>query len=68
MVKVRELFQADLAAGAGFVELPGLLSRKYPNAAREWPWQWLFPATRQYHHPATDQLRRHHLHETVLHP
>jgi integron integrase len=64
--KVRELFEKDLANGAGFVELPGALSRKFPAAAREWPWQWVFPATRQYRHPESGQLRRHHLHETVL--
>lgn len=58
--------EADLRSGAGYVELPNALRRKYPNAAREWPWQWLFPATRLYHHPETNERRRHHLHETVL--
>ena len=37
--------RADLRAGAGWVELPGALARKYPNAGREWTWQWVFPAT-----------------------
>ena len=63
---VRRLFDADLASGAGYVELPGALARKYPKTAREWPWQWVFPATRQYREPHTQQVRRHHLHETVL--
>lgn len=63
---VRRLFDADVASGAGYVELPGALALKYPKAAREWPWQWVFPATRQYREARTDQLRRHHLHETVL--
>lgn len=63
---VRIQHQADLAAGSGFVELPGALDRKFPNANRELAWQWLFPATRHYHHPATGQSRRHHLHETVM--
>jgi integron integrase len=58
--------QADLLVGAGYVELPGALHAKYPNAAREWPWQWVFPATRTYRDRATGQRRRHHLHETVL--
>jgi hypothetical protein len=40
--------------------------RKYPNAGREWAWQWVFPATRIYRDLATGQRRRHHLHETVL--
>ena len=39
---------------------------KYPNAGREWPWQWVFPATRGYLDPRTLQQRRHHLHETVV--
>ncbi|HYQ30219.1 MAG TPA: integron integrase, partial [Polyangiaceae bacterium] len=63
---VRDLHQSDLRAGAGFVELPGALLIKYPSAAREWPWQWLFPATRHYVDAASGQRRRHHLHETVL--
>ena len=60
------LHRADLAAGAGYVELPGALLTKYPNAAREWPWQWVFPATRTYRDERTKQVRRHHLHETVI--
>jgi integron integrase len=63
---VRQQHQADLAAGAGYVALPERLGVKYPNAAREWPWQWVFPATRMYLHNETGERRRHHLHETVL--
>jgi integron integrase len=62
---VRRQWDADVASGAGYVELPGALARKYVSAEREWPWQWLFPATRQYR-DARGKLRRHHLHETVL--
>ncbi len=58
--------RGDLEAGAGWVELPHALSRKYSNAGREWPWQWVFPATRLHVHPATGQRRRHHLHESVV--
>ena len=64
--RVRATHQADLQAGAGWVELPGALARKYPNAGREWAWQWVFPATRIYTDQTTRQRRRHHLHETVL--
>src|SRR5204863_3286846 len=53
-------------AGRGWVELPGALARKYPEAARDWSWQWVFPATRPYVEPATGQRRRHHLHESVV--
>ncbi|MEE9219267.1 MAG: integron integrase [Acidobacteriota bacterium] len=58
--------QKDLTRGAGWVELPGALRRKYRNAGREWGWQWLFPATRIYQDRATGERRRHHLHESVL--
>jgi integrase len=63
---VRELHRADVRAGAGWVELPWALGRKYPGAGREWIWQWVFPATRTYFHATTGQRRRHHLHESVL--
>ena len=48
------------------MELPWALARKYPNAGREWAWQWAFPATRFYVDRVTGQRRRHHLHESVL--
>ncbi|HET9956091.1 MAG TPA: tyrosine-type recombinase/integrase, partial [Polyangiaceae bacterium] len=63
---VRALHQRDLARGAGAVELPNALGVRYPNAAREWAWQWVFPASRQYEHLETKSLRRHHVRETVL--
>ena len=63
---VRDQHQRDLAAGAGWVDLPTALARKYPHAGRQWVWQWVFPATRTYIDPSTGQRRRHHLHETVL--
>ena len=66
LVRVRHLHQADLRAGAGWVELPTALARKYPHAGREWVWQWVFPATRGYLHRETGQHRRHHLHQSVL--
>jgi integron integrase len=58
--------QLDLRHGAGWVELPWALARKYPNAGRECAWQWVFPATRIYVDRDTGQRRRHHLHESVL--
>jgi len=63
---VKQQHEMDLRHGAGLVELPSALARKYPNAGREWPWQWVFPATRIYVERATGQRRRHHLHESVL--
>jgi integron integrase len=64
--EVKKQHASDLAKGMGSVELPGALDLKYPRAAREWGWQWIFPATRVYFHSATAQKRRHHLHESVL--
>jgi integron integrase len=63
---VKRQHEADLTRGAGCVELPWALARKYPNAGRQWPWQWVFPATRIYVDRATGPRRRHYLHETVL--
>ncbi len=50
----------------GWVELPWALACTYPNAGREWAWQWVSHATRIYVDRVTGQRRRHHLHETVL--
>jgi integron integrase len=63
---VKSLHESDLHHGAGAVALPEALARKYPNAAREWTWQWVFPATRTYVDRAAGEMRRHHLHETVI--
>jgi integron integrase len=66
LVRVNELHQRDLQEGAGMVELPGALRAKYPNACRDWPWQWVFPATRRHVDEQTGEQRRHHIHETAL--
>ena len=58
--------ERDILNGSGFVELPYALDHKYPNAPREWGWQWVFPATRQYFHRETNRRRRHFLHESAL--
>jgi integron integrase len=63
---VRRQHQLDFERGAGWVELPHALARKYPNAGRDWSWQWVFPATRIYLDRLTGERRRHHLHESVL--
>jgi len=62
---VRRLHAADVAAGFGRVLLPDALARKYPNADREWGWQWVFPATTISADPRSGARRRHHQHETV---
>jgi integrase len=63
---VKRQYDADLRHGAGWVELPWALARKYPNAGREWAWQWVYPATRIYVDRETGRRRRRHLHESVL--
>ena len=64
--RVRTQHQRDQAEHLGWVELPGALAKKLPSAGREWPWQWVFPATRHYVDRESGQKRRHHLHETVV--
>jgi integron integrase len=66
LAAVKRLHDEDLTIGAGAVALPDALALKYPSAPREWIWQWIFPATRQYIDPASREIRRHHLHETVI--
>lgn len=56
----------DLAAGFGEVYLPYALARKYPNAGREFTWQYIFPARKRSRDPRSGAVRRHHLDETVL--
>ena len=66
LARVRLQHERDLRARRGSVALPDALRRKYPNAACEWAWQWVFPATRFYIDSETGERRRHHLHESVL--
>jgi integron integrase len=63
---VKTLHDADLQAGYGNVYLPNALERKYPNASREWAWQYLFPATQVSVDPRSGITRRHHLDEKGL--
>jgi integron integrase len=63
---VKEQHRRDLERGLGRVALPNALERKYPNAGREWGWQWVFPATSHFTDRATGEQRRHHQHESVL--
>jgi integron integrase len=64
--RVRAQHRIDLARGHGYVELPGALALKYPEAGRQLAWQWVFPATRIYTEGSTGERRRHHLHETAV--
>ena len=58
--------QQDLANGVGGVYLPVALARKYPNAQKEFHWQFLFVASRLSSDPVSKALRRHHIHQSSL--
>ena len=54
----------DLEAGHGDVYLPAAIERKYPNASRDWDWQYVFPARSLSKDPRSGKQRRHHLGES----
>jgi integron integrase len=64
--EVRGQHDRDLLLGRGSVTLPQAIARKYPNARREWRWQWVFPAVRHHIDRVSGERRRHHLHESVV--
>lgn len=66
LAKAKAQHTEDLANGFGEVELPGALGRKYPRAAFEWPWQYVFPATDFSEDPRSGHVRRHHVYESSL--
>lgn len=66
LAEARRVHERDLAAGFGEVWLPNALARKYPHAAREWGWQYVFPASARSVDPRSGEVHRHHLDETVL--
>lgn len=61
--KVRKLHEQDLGLGFGEVYLPYALAQKYPNAGREWAWQYIFPSGQLSVDPRSGAQRRHHLDE-----
>ncbi|MEM8564411.1 MAG: integron integrase [Pseudomonadota bacterium] len=63
---VKKLHGRDIEDGFGEVYMPFALNKKYPNAARETGWQFLFPSSSIGACPRTGVLRRHHLHHTAL--
>ena len=66
LARVRALHNRDVAAGYGEVWLPHALDRKYPRAAREWGWQYIFPSRKLSTDPRSGAIRRHHVDEDVL--
>jgi integron integrase len=66
LASTRGTHEADLAAGFGSVHLPYALARKYPNAGRDWGWQYVFPARQVARDGRTGAWRRHHVDESVV--
>ena len=62
----RKQYLSDLQHGFVGVALPYGLERKYPSAAKEWGWQWVFPASKPCVNPRSGVKKRYHLHESVL--
>lgn len=60
------LYKKDIAQGYGEVYLPGGLERKYPNAAKEWGWQYAFPSATLSIDPHSGKVRRHHISPSTI--
>lgn len=66
LAEVKRLHDVELSQGISDVEMPYALARKYPNAAQELGWQWVFPAKKRSTCPRSGAVRRHHVHETSI--
>jgi len=66
LARTKEQHDKDVAQGFGTVYLWPALARKYPHAAREWIWQYVFPSGRLSVDPRSGKVRRHHIHENAL--
>jgi integron integrase len=64
--RVKTMHERDVQKGLGEVYLPFALERKYPSAAREWGWQYVFPSERISEDPRSGKTRRHHINESGL--
>ncbi|RLJ17858.1 integron integrase [bacterium endosymbiont of Escarpia laminata] len=64
--RVRALYRQDIVSGFGAVYLPFALERKYPNAPKEWAWQYIFPAADLSNDPRSGVTRRHHIGEQSI--
>ena len=63
LAKVKALHDEDLSHGHGDVYLPFALDKKYPNAGKDWSWQYVFPSMNLSVDPRSGKTRRHHLDE-----
>jgi len=66
VARVRQSHEERVAQGHGSVYLPYALGKKYPNAPREWAWQYVFPARDVSVDPRSGEIRRHHVSDQAL--
>lgn len=66
LLKVRELHESDTQQGFGAVYMPYALERKYPNEAKAWTWQYVFPSAKLSTDPRSGAVRRHHVQEQAI--
>ena len=66
LAAVKKIHEQDLAKGFGAVYLPEALDRKYPNAGKEWRWQYVFPANALSVDPRSGRVRRHHISQNTI--
>ena len=66
LTEAKTIHERDIKAGWGGVLMPDALDRKYPNAPREWRWQWAFPQESRWKNTRTGEEGRHHVHETLI--
>ncbi|MBD3424636.1 MAG: integron integrase [Candidatus Latescibacteria bacterium] len=63
---VRAIHKKDLSDGWGRVKMPYALNRKYPNAAAEWKWEWVFPQKNRWINPRDNKQGRHHIDSSII--
>jgi len=64
--RVKAIYERDLSEGWGRVQLPDTLDRKYPNASKDWCWQWVFPQDNRWANPATKGQGCHHVDASLV--
>jgi integron integrase len=64
--KIKAIYERDLSEGWCRVQMPDALDRKYPNAPKDWRWQWVFPQENRWINPKTREQGRHHIDESLV--
>jgi integron integrase len=66
LLEVKKMHESDLSRGFGEVHLPDALGKKYPNAGKEWAWQYVFPAHHFSVDPRSGRVARHHISDSAI--